>query len=1165
MMGDGAHAAERFYADLVRLLPDEPIGYLGIGPGRGRALLELPRAGPPLHRAWLFEPDPHAVARLQQGAAGDAIEVREGIPEIDAWLDAVGPSRIDVLDVAAGARVVEALRSAHGLLSQGAATVVSAEVGFLDGAPGPPHHRHVEALLGAHGYRLHRYDPIEEDPLEEGPVLRRAHAVFVAGGHKPTDGTVTGHRAAPRPAPDEAAAMRRRRHSAAVADVAIDEIRRLRAEAATQRAELAARGEELAATREELAAQAAAFAARAEAFRERFLAQVRYSEELEATVAALLDSRSWRLTSPVRATSRIGQRLRRRPVSQGPTLPTPPEDAEDPLGDAPSAPVGARRGGDRRLKAKTPPEARFVSVDGRRRKVTLKRARNWLWSGYAALGRRWLEAIVEGALPTRLEDRVEAARTLSVWHAKRGDPTAGLDWLWRCFELDPDRAAQRPFWLLEAQYLERAGRLAEARVVVASRRADVRDTSARLVTATVDGRVDPDTPARWRPEAIDALNAVYAEHGRLPVRAVDPDAAWSIDNLATDLPAERLRGDGPLVSVIVPVHDGAATLPTALRSLGQQSWTNLEIIVVDDASADGSADVARALAEGDDRIRVLELTENVGVYGARNAGLAVASGAYVTIHDADDWSHAEKIESQLDLLAEGAPFVLSDMVRVAEPLVFTGPPTPSDTLLQPNISSTLIRRDDLRALEGWDDRVRITADAELLRRLALRHGLDPQLSDLPRALPGCPLSFLRKTETSLTGRVDTHASTVRFGVRREYREASEWWYRRQAGDPAGQTLPRGDFDFPVPATIRRERARRVDTDVLVVADFALPGDAPHHALALVEGALAAGRRTAIRQYPWWREYPMRRRLPAAVRERLYERDVPVVAAHEEVDADGVLLAHPPLFEQRHDGATTVQARWSALTVDAPAERTRDGREPLYDPAQVVETLDGLVACATTWAATSEDLRRRLEADPRAPTPSSTVWPPLLDLERWTPRRPDLGRVGGARPVLGRSAPDDPLAWPGRPEELRAAYGAGEPCAVRLLGGAETLRGLLGALPTNWEVEPGRGEPGDEAPLHAFLPSLDFYVGLPHEDAVPATDLGVLRAMALGIPVVLPPALAEQFGDAALYAEPDDVWPVVSATWAQRQDYADRVEAGLAYVRRHGDLRACGARLEALSP
>ena len=1164
MMGNGAHAAERFFADLTRLLPDEPMGYLGVGPGRGAGLLDLLTAGLPLRQAWLFEPDAHAARRLLEGDAGDAVEVREGIPEIDAWVEACGPSRIDVLDLAAGGRVVEALRGAHRLLSSGAVGVVSAEVGFVADAPGPPHHRDVEALLGGHGYRLYRYDPVEWDALDEGPVLRRAHALFVQGGGTAAGATGRDPAAAATQTPAQATAERLQRHADAVAGVAVDEVRELIAEVTAQREQLAAQREELDARREELAAQAAAFAARAAEFRNRFAAQVRYGEELEATIAALLASRSWRLTSPVRAASRLGQRLLGQPVSDGATLPARPQAADDPVdGDAaveaPSPPAGQGP-----PPAALPPGARFVTTDGRRRKVTLKRARNWLWSGYADLGRTWLEAIVDGSLPTPLEDRLEAARTLSVWHAKREDPATALTWLRRCSELDPDCTAQRPFWMLEAQYLVRAGRLAEARVVVASRGGDPRDTSARLVAATIDQQVDPDAAARWREGAVGDLNAVYAHHGLLPVGALDGDERWSIDNLTTDLPAERLLAAGPLVSVIVPVYNGADTLPTALRSLRQQSWTNLEIIVVDDASDDGSAEVARGFARDDDRFRLVELAENAGVYGARNAGLGVANGEYVTIHDADDWSHAEKIESQLDLIRAGAPFALSDMVRVAEPLVFVGPPTPSDSLLQPNISSTLIRHDDLRALEGWDDRVRITADAELLRRLALRHGLDPDLPDLPRALPGCPLSFLRKTETSLTGRADTHASTVRFGVRREYREASEWWYARRAGDGAAATIPRSDLDFPVPATIRRNRAQRVDTDVLVIADFALAGDPPHDALAMVEGALAAGCRTAVRQYPWWRQYPMRRRLPAAVRERLYRHDVPIAAAHEEVAAEGVLVAHPPLLEHRHDGATTVEARWAALTVDVPAERTREGKQPLYDPQRVADTLEALVPCGTAWVATSEALRRLMDADPRFPAPAPAVWTPLLDLDRWAPRRTDRSRIGHARPVLGRSAREDALAWPAQPDALRSAYGADQPCDVRLLGGAKTLRNVLDELPDNWETLPWDGKAGDDEPLRGFLSTLDFFVGFPHESAIAATDRVTLRAMALGVPVILPPGFAGQFGDAALYAEPDEVWSVVSATWQRPQDYLDRVEAGLAYVRRHCDLRGFGARIAALA-
>src|SRR3954449_12811576 len=93
---------------------------------------------------------------------------------------------------------------------------------------------------------------------------------------------------------------------------------------------------------------------------------------------------------------------------------------------------------------------------------------------------------------------------------------------------------------------------------------------------------------------------------------------------------------GPRVSVIVPAHDAEATLGETLASLRAQTLADLEAIVVDDASADGTRALAEAAAAEAARLRLLALPANLGTAGARNAGLREARGRWVLFLDADD-------------------------------------------------------------------------------------------------------------------------------------------------------------------------------------------------------------------------------------------------------------------------------------------------------------------------------------------------------------------------------------------------------------------------------------------------------------------------------------------------------------------------------------------------
>jgi len=105
---------------------------------------------------------------------------------------------------------------------------------------------------------------------------------------------------------------------------------------------------------------------------------------------------------------------------------------------------------------------------------------------------------------------------------------------------------------------------------------------------------------------------------------------------------------GPLVSVVIPTHERAQLLKRAIQSVLAQSYSRLDIIVVDDASRDNTREVVEQFR--DSRIRYIRHQTNKGGSAARNTGVRAATGEYVAFLDDDDEWESDKTEEQLKLL-----------------------------------------------------------------------------------------------------------------------------------------------------------------------------------------------------------------------------------------------------------------------------------------------------------------------------------------------------------------------------------------------------------------------------------------------------------------------------------------------------------------------------------
>lgn len=306
---------------------------------------------------------------------------------------------------------------------------------------------------------------------------------------------------------------------------------------------------------------------------------------------------------------------------------------------------------------------------------------------------------------------------------------------------------------------------------------------------------------RQKEERLRVLNTMFREFGLMEVKLRDSEQPLSLQNLegkdvasAEQSRALINRQELPLVSVIVPCFNAENYLSHVVRSLVQQTWPNIEILLVDDASQDGTVTTAHKLAKMHPCVQVVCSERNQGAYSTRNLGMTHASGDFVTVHDADDWSHPEKIERQMQSLLTDTDRVatVSSWVRVNPAVNFLGLWMVGGRFVERNHSSALIRRSVLSQVGLWDE-VRVSADSEFLWRLQ-RHFGEESVQHIDVDMP---LSFSLVHPESLTQQGSTHVRTIYFGARRLYREASDWWHR-QVEQGLAATVAQGKRNFPAP-------------------------------------------------------------------------------------------------------------------------------------------------------------------------------------------------------------------------------------------------------------------------------------------------------------------------------------------------------------------------------
>jgi len=195
----------------------------------------------------------------------------------------------------------------------------------------------------------------------------------------------------------------------------------------------------------------------------------------------------------------------------------------------------------------------------------------------------------------------------------------------------------------------------------------------------------------------------------------------------------------PAISIVIPVFNRSATIREAIESVLRQTWTDFELIVVDDCSADDSVTVIQSI--NDPRIQLVRLDKNSGISAARNAGIAVAKGEWIAFQDSDDEWLPRKLEMQYDVLSRSGPDTVGaycGMLILGDPSDQTShndivkywpvkdPRLPIEgdihkSLLHRSLISTqtfIVRRDILKQVGGFDPILKALVDWDCFIRIA---------------------------------------------------------------------------------------------------------------------------------------------------------------------------------------------------------------------------------------------------------------------------------------------------------------------------------------------------------------------------------------------------------------------------------------------------------------
>lgn len=740
---------------------------------------------------------------------------------------------------------------------------------------------------------------------------------------------------------------------------------------------------------------------------------------------------------------------------------------------------------------------------------------------------------------------------LATWHANqysKDDARLCLHYITEVTETEKDKDLLRRATILKAECYNLLQENEKGKQMLEEVRVLGEHTDLYLAAANLEKSLS---------KRLDYINQAFQLHGTSPIVVEETDGQTRYDSIQAKHNNETTQEEQRAkVTIIIPAYNAENIIHTSIQSVLAQSWRNLEVFVVDDCSTDSTAAIVSEYEKKDNRVKLIQPSVNGGAYVARNHALTVATGDFVTINDADDWSHPEKIETQVKHLIENPKIIgnFSQQVRATNDLVFYRRGKPGIFMFA-NMSSFMFRRKQVTDAIGFWDSVRFGADSEYVKRIKAIFG-EKSVVELQTA----PLSFQRQSDTSLTSHSAFGFPGYFMGARKEYKEAQEDFHKRYK-DKLYYEFPMKERPFPAPEPMWPTREAKPSGyrhfDVIIVSEFRLLGGTNMSNIEEIKAQKSLGMRTGLIQMSRY-DLNSVELLNPKVRELLDGDQVQLLVYGENVSCDVLIVRHPPILQETQLYIPNVKAKTVQVIINQPPKRDySDEGETLYHLDDCAKRVEQYFGQKGQWYPIGPLIRKTLVEHHQEELEEIQLenedWVNIINIDEWK-RKSHQFQQGKIR--IGRHSRDQYVKWPNEKAELLSVYPSSALFEVRVLGGAKAPKQVIGELPSNWKVfEFGELDPKE------FLAELDVFVYYTHPDWVEAFGRVIFEAMAAGVPVIIPPSYEPLFGEAAVYANPVEVQGKVKQLVEDENVYREQVEKASRYVEEQFGYSRHASRLE----
>src|SRR5690625_180683 len=516
---------------------------------------------------------------------------------------------------------------------------------------------------------------------------------------------------------------------------------------------------------------------------------------------------------------------------------------------------------------------------------------------------------------------------LMLWHVNQLTETGAkeaLGYLHDAKNGEKDDNQLRRIAIIQAECLVNINNKGTAQMVLQERLDKAPHPDLYLAMANLETELD--RRLQW-------VNEAYAYYDLHPITFTSMDNS-TYDDMRMAKKTKPTYEEGK-VSVILPAYNAETGIAIAIESILEQTWSNLELLIVDDCSPDQTYEVMKQYAAKDERIKIFQTPRNSGPYVARNIALKVATGQFITVNDADDWSHEKKLELQVTHLINHPNIIAntSEHARLTEDLTLYRRGTPGKYIF-PNMSSTMFRREPVMERLGYWNSVRFAADGEFKRRLLKAFGKE-SFVDLPTG----PLSLPRQAVTSLTGSSAFGYNGFFMGVRKEYVESLEF-YQRNSTD-LYLSYPQSNRPFPVPEPMLPSRENKQDgyrqIDVVIAADFRLVEDGSSIIIQEIEKWRNMNKRIGLVQIYKY-DVNLGVNIASEVRKYIDGDSIQMLVYGEKINTEQLNILHYNVMVDEQKYIPTINAENVNVIVDSTIEQKVNERiqnyfnvQPVYYP------------------------------------------------------------------------------------------------------------------------------------------------------------------------------------------------------------------------------------------